>query len=121
MPVRVVKYRCQFKCGMKAKSKEADAIKHELTCWNNPASKSCTTCKHEVYYKEHDSITDPYPMDIMNEMVRYCKVMDDVEFEDAVYTSQYHSNPVFHKLPARNCKKWEPKTPTPQGEAEQKQ
>lgn len=52
MPIPVTKFRCQFKCGMKAKGTEKEALRHEAGCYKNPANKTCVTCSNEIYERE---------------------------------------------------------------------
>jgi len=67
MPVEVIKYLCQFKCGTKAKSNIQQINYHESICWKNPLNKCCSTCKHEEYGYDRD--------DYRSWMTRGCKII----------------------------------------------
>jgi hypothetical protein len=106
MPVEIIKYLCQFKCGTKAKSNTRQILTHEAMCFKNPSVKACTTCKHEIYYKDSFAVTDPYPMNT-DHMVRGCNKVKHETFESLIKLSDYHSHPAFHKHPVRHCPLWE--------------
>lgn len=56
MPIEIIKYTCQYKCGKKAVSKKETMLKHESTCWYNPDLKTCKTCKNERYLFDSNEI-----------------------------------------------------------------
>lgn len=107
MPVEVIKYRCQFKCGTKAKSSLKSINFHEQICFKNPERKACTTCKHEIY--EKDGCDHPELEGCPSEqwMNRSCKKIDDDEFEMLVGICEFHNKPVFHVPPIYDCPFWE--------------
>lgn len=109
MPIEAIKYRCEFKCGTKAKSTLKQINQHELTCWNNPARRCCTTCKHEIYEKDgcdHPELPGAPSESWMN---RGCKKLNEEAFEAQMKRSDYHNKPVFHIPPVHSCPFWEQK------------
>lgn len=102
MPREIIKYLCDFRCGVQAMNKEKQMLAHQAICWGNPDNKSCTTCKHEIYNKE----TEDYRM-IMH---RSCEHPEAVEqFDELIVKSDYHNTPMVHALPVRHCPFWESK------------
>lgn len=95
MPVRVIKYKCQFKCGTKAKSSEKDAIKHEGGCYRNPANKTCNTCSNEIYERGD------------NVFGRGCKIELIDQFLDELQEKlKAPMSLVQHVKPLYNCPNW---------------
>jgi hypothetical protein len=47
MPLKVAAYRCEFGCGRRVTTDRADVLKHEQTCFRNPARRACKTCRFE--------------------------------------------------------------------------
>jgi len=106
MPVEVIKYKCQHRCGFKAVSDKRVAARHEMMCWKNPATKSCTTCKHEVYYMDgvdHDELPGS-PSEKW--MVRACNLLTEVGLSEMINESGYKTLQGFHIPPAKNCPYW---------------
>jgi hypothetical protein len=103
MPIEIIKYLCQFKCGTNAKSTLRQIKLHEIVCFKNPERKACTTCKHEIY--EHDGCDHPELAGAPSEewMNRSCKKISYEEFEKLWTTCDYHSEPKFHIQPVTNC------------------
>lgn len=93
MPVEVIKYTCEFRCGKRATGEKGTMRAHEHKCWKNPENKTCKTCSNEIY--EHDS--DGY-----NSWVsRGCKIealnLVLEATEDILKTqNKYHVRPVYH-------------------------
>ena len=89
MPVAITKYTCAFKCGAKAMAKESHMAGHEKKCWNNPETKTCKTCKNEIY----------------EDSSRGCKIpeLDSVmeSNEDILKGRQ-----TFHIRPIHQCEYW---------------
>jgi hypothetical protein len=54
MPVEVIKYTCEFRCGAKAVGGKSRMASHESKCWKNPDNKTCKTCSNEIYDWERD-------------------------------------------------------------------
>ena len=81
MPVEIIKYLCQFKCGKHSVSNKKKMETHESTCWKNPDVKSCNTCKHEIY--EEDSCDHPEVNGCPSEnwMIRGCKKIEETKAE----------------------------------------
>ncbi len=79
-----------------------------MVCWKNPANKCCSTCKHEVYFKEVEEIYDPAPMK-SSYMVRDCKILSENDLMELIENSGYHTSQEYHILPVRNCPYWTPK------------
>lgn len=57
MPIEVIKYTCQFRCGKKAVGDKGTMAAHEAKCWKNEANKTCVTCSNRIYTKDHDGYT----------------------------------------------------------------
>lgn len=48
MPEQITAWKCPW-CGMISRYK-ANVVRHEKMCYSNPATRSCSTCKHSSYY-----------------------------------------------------------------------
>lgn len=95
MPVPVTKYRCQFKCGMKAKGTEKETLRHEAGCYKNPANKTCVTCSNEVYEREGISYGRGCKIELINKF-----------FDDLQEQLQVTGACVQHVKPFYNCPNW---------------
>jgi hypothetical protein len=95
MPVPVTKYRCQFKCGMKAKHSVKEAEKHEATCYRNPANKTCVTCINEKYEREGAYCSRGCKLKIMNDFMY--EIDGKLTVTNAV---------IQHVRPLFNCPNW---------------
>lgn len=101
MPIAVTKYRCQYKCGRAARTGKKDVESHESGCWNNPAKRTCRSCKHEIYGWQGDGITE------RREALRECRpplgsMLLDAGYDKLITTSG-QIKPLF------NCPLWEAK------------
>lgn len=76
-------------------------LSHEDKCWKNPETKSCTTCKHEIYKKDGDGFRQW--------MDRGCEKLDYEKFEELMKSCEYHTTPKIHIQPIKNCPFWEQK------------
>lgn len=96
MPVPVTKYRCQFKCGTKAKHSLKDAEKHESNCYKNPDNHTCATCKNQVYGTVESYIR-----------YRECKIEVMNKFlEEMAEQLTLTGTAVAHVRPLFNCPNW---------------
>lgn len=95
MPVPVIKYRCQFRCGTNAKSSVKDALKHEGGCYKNPANKTCNTCSNEIYERED------------NICFRGCKIeLIELFLDELQEKLVVEGNFVKNVKPLYNCPNW---------------
>lgn len=95
MPVRVTKYRCQFKCGTAAKASVKIAQKHEDGCYKNPANKTCNTCSNEIYEREDDVCGRGCKIELINDF------LDELQEKLKAPMSA-----VQHVKPLYNCPNW---------------
>jgi hypothetical protein len=95
MPIAVIKYRCQFKCGAKAKSSEKDALKHESQCYKNPANRTCNTCSNQIYERYDNCHGRGCKVELINNF------LDELQ-EKLTVTGSY----VQHVKPLFNCPNW---------------
>lgn len=104
MPVPVTKYRCQFKCGMKAKGTEKDALRHEAGCYKNPANKTCVTCSNEIYERDGVYCGRGCKIELINDFL-------DELHDKMVVTGMYVQNvrPLYH-CPNWNLAELQPET-----------
>jgi len=110
MPVKVIKYTCEFKCGTKAKGTLPMIRSHEAVCFKNPERKTCSTCEHEIYYKDGEDHHEIHGIVTESWMVRGCKKLTDEQYSHLQETQEWHSEkPVFHILPVVLCPHWEKK------------
>jgi hypothetical protein len=99
MPVKVIKYRCGFKCGKGAMSSLKDAEKHESGCWKNPVNQTCATCVNQIYDRDSDEVGNVWHY-------RSCKLKVMNDFIDLIHekletgTAAKHIKPLFH------CPNW---------------
>lgn len=102
MPVEIIKYLCQFKCGTNAKSTLRQIKRHEIVCFKNPERKACSTCKFEKYFKDGDGL--------QTWMSRECTHdKGSSEFDELWEKCDYHSKPTIHIQPVTNCPYWQQK------------
>lgn len=104
MPIKVVKYLCQFRCGRLAKSSVSEVQTHEAKCWNNPSNKTCKTCKYEHYSKQ---VEDYGMMGSRSWKERHCFHPDGDKITEEVYESLKIDD--LHIKPVENCPFWEQK------------
>lgn len=102
MPIEIKAYRCQFKCGIRAKQSKKDMDVHEVACWNNPANRTCRTCMHEMYGHYGDDETEPRHWE------RNCKIKPGELLLDAAYESLKDQGVSYQIKPLTNCPHWEP-------------
>ena len=95
MPVPVTKYRCQFKCGTKAKGTEREALRHEGGCYKNPANKTCVTCSNEIYEREGVFCSRGCKVELINNLLEELQ-------EKMTVKGQY----VHNIKPLYNCPNW---------------
>ncbi len=97
MPIEVIKYTCQFKCGKKAVGHESGMRGHESQCWKNPANQTCKTCTNEIYEYDYDngkqSIYRGCKIDSLNEVFE--SVNDILKFQNTM-----HVRPIY------KCQYW---------------
>lgn len=108
MPIayKTTKYGCGFKCGTRRRSTTAKAVMHEVICWNNPANKTCKSCKNEIYHSDDDGNEDFTNRE--HWMVRDCKdetasIMLEQEYDTLLNEGNKEIKPMF------NCPFWEQK------------
>lgn len=95
MPIPVTKYRCQFKCGMKAKGTEKEALRHETSCYKNPDNQTCITCDNEIYNREGVYCSRGCKIELIN------KFLDELQEKLTIVGSYVHNvKPLF------NCPNW---------------
>jgi len=97
MPVAIIKYTCQFRCGKKATGKESVMSAHEHNCWKSPSNKTCKTCSNEVYERDSDEYRGSYS--------RGCKIssLNNV-LENTEEFLKHHNN--AHARPVFKCAYW---------------
>jgi hypothetical protein len=95
MPIPVTKYRCQFKCGTKAKSSIKDTLKHEGGCYKNPANKTCNTCTNQIYEREDGVCGRGCKIELINDFLD--------ELQDKLLAPM---SVVRHVKPLYNCPNW---------------
>lgn len=107
MPIEIIKYLCQFKCGTKARSTISQIRLHEKLCFLNPERKACTTCKHERYVKDGTDHPELPGCPSEHWMERGCNILDMKKFNELWNSCEYHSKPIFNIQPVVNCPFWE--------------
>lgn len=96
MPIPVTKYRCQFKCGTKAKHSVKDAQKHEDNCYKNPLNHTCATCHNQIYEKVERYM-----------YARGCKIQVMNEFLEEIAEKLTVTGTVIdHVRPLFKCPSW---------------
>lgn len=105
MPIPVIKYRCQYKCGRQAKENKNAVEEHEATCWNNPENKTCKTCQFESYSTQYEDYGNEFPRREWKE--RHCLHPEGDKITEEVYEllkiDELHIKPVTH------CPNWRKK------------
>lgn len=94
MPVSVIKYTCQFKCGHRAIANKAQMQEHEdKVCFKNPINQTCETCINRIYDRDSDEYKSwsyrGCKLKIMNEFLE--TIQEDLRVEPS-----NHIKPLFH-------------------------
>lgn len=77
MPIKVIAYSCEYKCGYKVQTKKSRVVEHEERCYYNPANKSCVTCKHFDSYMDSNGMEDTPQLHTWRENVCGLELMYD--------------------------------------------
>lgn len=99
MPIPITAYRCGFKCGRKAAYSRKAVEQHELKCVKNPDTRSCMTCKNEVYERDTDESG-------RKRYYRGCKIEVMNQFIDDMYKTLETGMAVSHVKPLAHCPNW---------------
>jgi len=97
MPVEVIKYTCEFKCGKKAVGEKSKMAGHESHCWKNPDNKTCKTCSNQIYEFDSDGYKEWYG--------RGCKIDALHEVLENTQDILLHQNSI-HVRPIYKCPFW---------------
>lgn len=108
MPREVKRYLCDFRCHTPAKSKREAMEAHEAICLKNPAVKACTTCAHEIYYKDGEDHSELPGCPPEEWIVRSCKKLTEEAF-DTLREIQGIGDSFIYIPPIKNCPYWEGK------------
>lgn len=60
MPIKVVAYRCKYKCYYPTTASKKKVERHEGACLRNPDRKACLTCKNWDDYTDDNGMNEPY-------------------------------------------------------------
>lgn len=104
MPIPVTKYRCQFKCGTKAKGTEKEALRHEAGCYKNPANKTCVTCSNEKYEREGVNCSRGCKVELINDF------LEELHDKMVVKGAYVHNVRPLYNCPNWNVKELQPTT-----------
>lgn len=96
MPIPVIKYRCQFKCGLHANESKKFVEEHEVICWHNPQNRTCKTCLYEKYENDTDGFQ------IWKQ--RDCRHPDGDKITEEVYEALKIDD--LHIKPVVGCQFW---------------
>ncbi len=106
MPIKVVKYRCKFKCGTLAMHDLKTAEKHEDGCYKNPDNKTCETCVNRIYQRDGDDYSTWHWRD--------CKLPTMSSFIEEIHDFLEMKNGVHHIKPLWKCPNHNQSTEVPE-------
>jgi hypothetical protein len=99
MPVRVIRFKCQYGCKRKVASR-LPMLHHEKSCWYNPQTRTCKTCRYENYYWDDNG--DDFGSGSF--LVRECNHPEGDKITKEEYAKLEKEEYI---LPKTNCISWE--------------
>lgn len=88
MPVKIVKYACNFRCGAKVFNTIKACTEHEKLCTNNPVNKACRTCSNQIYEREEITAIRGCKINLLNDLI-------EDGYDVLKRGMQYHVRPLY--------------------------